>query len=85
MPLKIWSLLAGTSIALQSIRVLISILLLLFPRRCLGVPTDPQHPMQEPGTMVRGSRMETLLQSDGDGQEITRGHQAMEAQMPWSW
>lgn len=41
MPLKIWSLLAGTSIALQSISVLFSTLLLPFPRRCLRVPTDP--------------------------------------------
>lgn len=84
MPLKIWSLLAGTSIALQSIRVLISILL-LFLRCCLGVPTDPQHPTQGPGTMVRGTRMETVLQGDGDSWEITQGHQAMEAQIPRSW
>lgn len=39
MPLKIWSLLAGTSIALQSISVLFSTLLLSLPRRWLRVPT----------------------------------------------
>lgn len=40
MPLKIWSLLAGTSIALQSISVLFSTLLLPFPRCWLRVPAD---------------------------------------------
>lgn len=40
MPLKIWSLLAGTSIALQSISVLFSTLLLPLPRCWLWIPTD---------------------------------------------
>lgn len=40
MPLKIWSLLAGTSIALQSISVLFSTLLLPSPTWWLWVPTD---------------------------------------------
>lgn len=84
MPLKIWSLLAGTSIALQSISVLFSTLLLPFPRCCLRVPTDPRHSGQEPGTTVGSTEVGALLRDGGNGQEISRGHQGMEAQTPRS-
>lgn len=84
MPLKIWSLLAGTSIALQSISVLFSILLLPFPRRCLWVPTNPRPSGQGPGTTVGSTQAGALLQDDGNGREISQGHQGMEAQSPQS-
>jgi len=82
MPLKIWSLLAGTSIALQSISVLFSTLLLPFPRRYLRVSTDPRCSRQGPGTMVGSKKAGALLQNDDSGGEIGRGHQGMEAQTP---
>lgn len=76
MLLKIWSLLAGTSIALQSISVLFSSLLLPFPRRCLQVPADP--PGSGPGTgpMVGINKAGALLQGEGNGREIGRGVRA---------